>query len=437
MKPIGCAHMRLPCKWPMLRCAPRRITLMPMSGMPPPMRVIPVNPPYATALSNASAGRPGVVTAVGVVSIVLAIVQAISAFGWLGFAFTSMVTAQVQQRQTAMMNMGAYAVQPGVDAAPKGFPEPVARAVVQGLVRRHALSGTRQSHVRKLLMQQGRELLPFVEDATVSSQRIAAQVSDCGPMGGSSDYYEVGQGRLEVTDQQAIFRRTDGKVFRSNDAVVDRALTEAQITQAITQLQWVVNGNPSQVQIDAIRAKLRDPAQAVLTPGESPGTGGILSDKTLWFITSAGQVRVTPAGEIQTLNFNAPIPGTNPFSGKPISTFWAGLTMLDAAVTGLLAVPLLIAGILILRGRPIGRRMHFWWAWLKMPLAILGAMVCGFAVAEWMGALTSAPGAAPPSSAAGGWTTAVSTGTLGVVYPVVLLIVLTRQRVRRYFEGVI
>lgn len=400
------------------------------------MRVIPVNPPYASAATIAHAGRPGVVTAVGVFSIILSIVQVISAFGWLGFAFTSMLTVQVQQQQQAAMNVAAYTVQPGADTAPKGLPESTARIATQGFVRRHALPEKRQAHVRTLLMRQGLELLPFAADSTLTPQRVAAQVTDSGPMGDTADFYEIGQGRMEVTDQQAIFRRTDGKVFRSTDAVVDRAFSEVQITQAIAQLSWNIDDQPSPAQVEAIRVKLRDPTQTILAPGEIPNLGGKLTDGTFWMLTSGGQIRITPAGEVQLLSTTAPIPGTNPASGRKISTFWAGLTLLDAGVTGLLAVPLLIAGIFILRGRPVGRKMHLLWAWIKLPFALLGAVVCGFSVAEWMGALTPTSGSPPPIMASA-WTTGVVTGIASALYPVILLVVLTRERVRKYFEGVV
>ena len=157
------------------------------------------------------------------------------------------------------------------------------------------------------------------------------------------------------------------------------------------------------MQTNALRAKLRDPTQNILRPNEIVQFAGMTDDGTWWFVTSTNQVRIDSAGTLSELNLKTPMPGMNPVSGQPISTRWAGLAMLDSAVTGVLAIPLLIAGIILLRGRPFGRKMHLWWAWLKLPLALLGAMVCGFAVGEWMSLMTATTPGNPPPIAMGGW----------------------------------
>lgn len=401
------------------------------------MRVIPVTASYAAPAARSLENRPALLAALGVISIVLAIAQGISALAWMGFSFGSVVTAHQLSRRAALAPVIANApvrTEPA-DVAPDGLPDNQVHISLAGLLRKHPMSMKRQEHVRRLLRHRGRKVLPFAENASLSAARVAAQVTASGSLAGSADFYEFGRGRLEVNDLHAVFRADNGEVYRSSDAVVDRALSEDEIAQVKRALISLTGRKVSPAQFTALEIALRDPSQRLLQRSETPALAGRVHDGTIWMITSGGQIRLSVDGKITQLSATAPLPGTNPATGRQISSFWAGMALLDVLLTGVLAVMLLIAAIFLLRGRPVGRRMHVWWAWIKLPLALLGSVVCGLAVTEWSGMTMDR--ATSSQIALTGWVTGLLLAVGGALYPLVVLVAMNRPRIRAYFDSVV
>ena len=93
-----------------------------------------------------------------------------------------------------------------------------------------------------------------------------------------------------------------------------------------------------------------------------------------------------------------------------------------------LSILLLVAGILVLRQRSRGRWLHFLYAWLKIPIAIVGGLGIW-----WFG--ISLAGATGGSSL--NWFVVVTFVmiAISIAYPIALLIMLRLRSVRDYYAA--
>jgi hypothetical protein len=106
------------------------------------------------------------------------------------------------------------------------------------------------------------------------------------------------------------------------------------------------------------------------------------------------------------------------------------LAATDAAISALLAVLLLLAGVGLWHYSRRGRRLHLWWAWLKLPLAL--AAVAGYYFITLGGQLQLAGGVAPITRFILGHPEFVMS-LLVALYAIVTLIILLLPPLRRYF----
>lgn len=402
------------------------------------MNVIPVTPSYA---QSSVASRPGAVTAIGVISIILASIALITNVVSGIFGLTSITTTKVQQIVVNRQDVDRYPlVAPQSASAPDAMSDEEAFTVAAGLSRVKLLTPARMEHVKTLARVHGKTMFPFTS-GNVSAARVAGNVSDSGEVlgggGARTNYYVLGEGRLEVSDTQATFRADDGKTYRSTDPPQDNSISEPSIDAMLRSLA-PSGAPPNAAQKLTIQKLLRDPQQLIVEgdSGAQVVFAGPLKDGGIWFSTPVAQVRLDNAGKATLLSAGAPEPGTNALTGRKLTTKWANLLMLESLLSGLLAILLLIGAIFLVRGRPIGRKLCTVWALIKFPLVIAGAIFLGMAISEWLAAITS-DSSTPPSPSIAPVVIAGLHGVVGLVWATIVLIALTRASVRDYFKNVV
>jgi hypothetical protein len=102
----------------------------------------------------------------------------------------------------------------------------------------------------------------------------------------------------------------------------------------------------------------------------------------------------------------------------------------------LLAVLLLVAGLLVFRRSPASRRLHRIYAWVKIPVALAGAVGIGWMYGSLVGAFTAMPGQGQPAATMVFWMYTIGAAVLGCAYPVGLLFALRSSQVRAYYNSI-
>ena len=116
----------------------------------------------------------------------------------------------------------------------------------------------------------------------------------------------------------------------------------------------------------------------------------------------------------------------------PASVIAGGI---DAVLRLVLALLLVAAGILVLRDHRLGRRLHLIWAWIKIPAALLAAMVSWQQMSGMFASMPMTPGSPVTPQY---MDTMMLVGVLvqaafACAYPVGILIVMKTRTVRDYY----
>jgi hypothetical protein len=207
---------------------------------------------------------------------------------------------------------------------------------------------------------------------------------------------------------------------------------------------------------DAIKSKLdltlSSPAQGFFeTAATIPEVTGQITNVSYFTNNGVGQLMIsTPQGMLSldtkgnTLNSTTWGGGGAAFAAGPpfkVNMTAAVTAMTSAVLSVALAIYLLVIGILMLRQHPRAGMLHKLYAWIKIPVAIMGGIAW---VLLWTSIMSSAVAAAPGGSTpatTGAVTTAVVTGSViaivvGCLYPVSLLFALRSKTVREYYAAV-
>jgi hypothetical protein len=326
----------------------------------PPDAPIPEAVAVAYAMPDTSDIRPGIVTALGVSSIVVAVMQAGTAIMVCFMAFALYIMSAMPPPQP---------YQPTVASTnfPNGLPIERAAMLSNRMTEIANLTSKRHDSLDALLRQSGRDIAPNMLNGDINTASVKRFIVSNARTSEGHDLFLVAAGRIELSDTEATFE-PEGSTEIVTVETAKMALNVIVPTASGTSA--AVNARP-QVKVGAL-------AQAT------------------WYLTSI--------------------------------------------TSGLLCILLLIAGIMTLRGAKGGRRAHLWWAWLKLPIAILGAIGVGwmFAVfAEVGAAKNAAPGApiGPPAadSVVAGVVMAVIQGCLSVAYIAAVIIAMNLRHVRAWY----
>ena len=418
------------------------------------------NTPLAYSLPTTSVRprRPGVVTAIATTSFIVALCGLV---GGLGTAAAALVFyAHARQMGTdAQAAMRARAAQPAPvqpvrrmpEVGPEGLQETQRKAVAEALYAIHPLRPPRMAQLDAVLARHGKTLLGADADRWVVSGPAPGEVRrivlDHGQLfssgrGNPPEFFRLKSGRLELFDDRAVFYPEDGSpTIRSSLAapVVRRALTPAEVTAAVENARSLSRDRLNDAQVAALTAALSAENQKLVGPQTE--------------YSGAEPVSVTPAAEgafsIQfsqgrlDLGRDGRVLATPPAPAPPPAPSTAGLvvvlvaSLLGAALAFLLAV----AAVQTLRGLPSGRRLHFTWAWLKIPVTAVAAVTLWWMAGTFYEEAAEFQRVFPTvffSPRQTRWILQpwhpILLALIALIYPVVLLGVLRGNAVREYFH---
>jgi hypothetical protein len=319
--------------------------------------------------------RPGVMTAVGVISIVVASLSilsslsgALSGVGMLIMAKLKPPTGgyAVPQIVAAPINPAPIVTVDGVSVDPTGSPdglEPAQRQiVVDGLSAAISISSGRRKHLDVLLENSGKKMLPFVGDATTADdvrQKIIAAHSASPAL----DVIDIATGSIRLTDLNASFY-PNGK---------------GEVVQAIDPTSFAPSA----------------PTSAPMPP-----------------------------------------PITFPFRVSPVVSI---VSICENLVSLLVAGLLLAGGIALSRNSPKFWKPHWWFVWLKMPLVVVAVVAQYLTYTSMMSIMAATPGGGAMASGAFSGVmlvTSVFWGFIGLAYPVALIIALSSRTAKDYYNRV-
>jgi hypothetical protein len=213
---------------------------------------------------------------------------------------------------------------------------------------------------------------------------------------------------------------------------VGATLTAAQVRTILQKIQAASGNKLNPAQLATLRTQLRQPNQQLVPPGMfwSPVSMAMVQpDGSAFLRLAGGYLMIDAQGKVMS---QTPVGLPTTVAIHPLSMV---LVLGETAASLALAVLLLVAGMMVLRQSPSGRRLHLIYALVKLPLAIAGGI--GLVWLATGMANTFGPGGA---SAAGttpreaiGWGIALAIG--GAIYPIALLIALNTRGVRDYYRA--
>jgi hypothetical protein len=212
------------------------------------------------------------------------------------------------------------------------------------------------------------------------------------------------------------------------------ALTPAEAQTVISKVQANLGVKTlNAAQVAALTAALQNRSQQLVLPGTawSPVKSSYLeSNGTADIKLSGGSITIDAKGVVVSQYSNAAALSSFPRIG--VGPMVLGL--FDAVGSLLLAVMLLVAGIGALRHSRGSLRLHQFYGWAKIPVAILGGIAYGWMMSQM---LTSLPGFGASNGKAIFAMYAVFMAALGCAYPIGLLITLRTRTVRGYYNSIV
>jgi hypothetical protein len=386
--------------------------------------------------------RPGILTAVGVSSIIIASVSLLVNCG--GFTFANLVsklTTGVRQNsalRSAPLPLAAPAASAEYVAA-DGFSSEQRKVVIAGLAQARAISDVRQRQIDGLLADVGQQVIQLSAD-NLTTDRVAAYVTEVrsipnGSGGPPDDLFILGSGRLQVSDESAVFFAGDNPSgMRSHGGSYTDAsgthLASVQIAAVVDRVRSLCakGQEMNDPQLKSLEAELESPSQTLIVPSLSVAeaaaqvkTVQTFGDGTIAVTTNGGSMSFGPTGQA--------VPGVTAIS----QTKWAppvvarrdtSLLVLDAVLSLAAAGYLMACGIMLLRNSAVSRWMMLGYAIGKI---LLGVLSCYSIYQVALGLSARSPDS---ESTALAWMMIV--GATGFVFPVVLLIVMNLRSVREF-----
>jgi hypothetical protein len=182
--------------------------------MAQPVPAVPLNLPSPQRFER----RPGVITAIGVISAIMALGTLLGCLFVGGWALAMYATSKMPPALFTPPTAMPVAVQPTVQQGPQedeinGLPQAQRTVVINALNHAKPLSPyNRIRQVDALLAHSGHVMFPTVGDSS-TAQSIRQDVTDSGVLpsskpGRGPHYFIIGTGRIEIYDDHAVFRPT-------------------------------------------------------------------------------------------------------------------------------------------------------------------------------------------------------------------------------------
>ncbi|MGD0464391.1 MAG: hypothetical protein ABSB74_18055 [Tepidisphaeraceae bacterium] len=391
--------------------------------------------------------RPGILTAVGVGSIIIASISLIVDCGGLGFAdIVSQLAAR--GRATSVVNSAPPPLATAAIAqyvAPDGLSAGQRKIVIAGLCQVRPLSDARQKQLDALLADVGQQVIQLSAD-NLTTDRVAAYVTDVrnipngsgGPSGSggpADDLFILGSGRLQISDQSAVFfaGNSPSGIRSQGGSYTDSSgthLASEQIAAVVDRVQSLCGQGQAMndAQLKALEGELESPAQTLIVPSPSVAEAAeqvrsvqAMGDGTIALTTNSASMSFGPTGE----PFGGVVAASRMKWAPPlVAARDTTLLVLDAILSLAAAGYLLACGIVVLRNLPASRWMLLGYAIGKMLLAVLSC----YSIYE----VTLALDASSPDAKSTAFAWMMMLGTAGIVYPMVLLIVMNLKLVREF-----
>jgi hypothetical protein len=435
--------------------------------MPPlPVKALPVQD-LGYSHTYSAPGRPGVVTAMGVISIV------VGGLGILGNIFAGMYAIMF----CFMAAMGPTMLRGARFGDSVGPAEQtwLVNAMVQSQARARSpvsqpFTAQRQQVVQKLLTDHGELVFP---SRSPSSAVANAQILSSGSYINSGDpsrsfihFFMTPTGRLDVGDDFAGFYPQG--LDPSKTTAPPAGLSATQVGAAMGALKPLAQTPLSPEETAVVRRELANPYQNLIGPLDDPrtqltglpdsaGGGKILhaAGGAIFYLPPASGAQV---GEDEGISNGGPSPAAGSSTTAPatgggpagstkgppakwqMSMTAAVLTVIEAIASFGLAIYLLVVGILVFRFSRRGRWQHLVYAFLKPPLVLLcciswyiamTGMVASFAS---VGAATGRPN--PMAGAAQGFLVmCIGWAVISSLYPIALIVTVHSRTVRDYYQN--
>jgi hypothetical protein len=391
--------------------------------------------------SSGQVTRPWILSAVGVVSIIVASLSLIADF--IGLSIANVLTSMA-----AMAPPAAVATPPApvvVQArseyvGAQGLSASQRQIVIEGLSQVHALSETRQKQLDGLLADVGQEVIRLSPD-NLTTERVVAYATDVreipsGSGGEPDEMFTLGSGRLQVSDDDAVFfpDNSPSPIRSGGGSYTDSAGTHIateQIAAIVDRVRNLSNQAINGAQINSLEAELESTSQTLITPSPSVTQAAAqvlaaqsLPDGTIAVMTKNGSMSFAPTGQsfpgvmaVGAMRGNWPM-------GISLARRDTTLLMLDALLSFVAAGFLLACGIVTLRNLPASRWMHLGYAAGKIVLAILSC--CAIYTAAF------AMDAKSPDARETALAWMLIVGAVGAMYPIVLVIAMNLKSVREF-----
>lgn len=390
---------------------------------------------------SSAVSRPGILTAVGVVSIIIASISLIVDCGGLSFANIVSRLAVTRTRVSALNAAPPPVAPPAVAeyVAPDGLSANQRKIVIAGLSQSRPLSDARQKQLDGLLADVGQQVIQLSAD-NLTAERVAAYVTEVrdipnGSGGPADDLFILGSGRLQVSDESAVFFagdspsgiRSHGRSYTDSSGTHMASRQIAAVVDRVRSLCGTGQGM-NDAQVKALEDELESSSQTLIVPSPSVAEAAAqvrsvqsMGDGTIVVTTNAVSMSFGPTGQ----TFPGMVAASQmKFAPPMVARRDTSLLVLDAVLSLAAAGYLLACGIVVLRNLAVSRWMMLGYAIGKI---LLGVLSC-YSIYQVVLALdASSPDA---ESTAFAWMMIL--GVSGVVYPIVLLIVMNLKNVREF-----
>jgi hypothetical protein len=228
----------------------------------PPLVVQPLE--YSTPM----AGRPGIITAIGVISIVVGSLSLVNSLGCGAQMFFL----------TMMSRMTGGGAAPAATVAVASIPRPFGMAeesrilVVDALGEIELLTEVQRLHLHSLLEESGARIFAVPSEA-LTADFVRNNVSSSGERPGRPDgpatFFVVGQGRVDISPSEATFVPTGGgmPVTASWTEAGSEGLSEAAIGAVIARIEQLAGQQLNEQQNEAMRELLEGSDQELIDVG--------------------------------------------------------------------------------------------------------------------------------------------------------------------------
>ncbi len=415
--------------------------------IPQPVQALPFNDSYG-------ASRPGVITTLGVLNIVIGalggVVAAVSGF------FTVIFILVTAMSPMMMMHTGAPGGATEI-GGPNGFLISDRTVILQAFANKQGMSQPQKDQLEFLLADVGQKIIPApaINPNGVGGEPSADYLTQNlgGATGMNNDggvWYTVPIGTITLTDTTATFTPGLGTAtpmlartrYRSNPTPTSvTPLSPADLQAVIDRVQEYAGASPlTPAQLNLLQNQIQSNSATIIFPATDMAQllGQVaavtsLGNNTVMVAFTQGSIVLNPDGSATvTPGFN-PHPSAGVAAGRVKSpssdTIW-----IDAGLDVLLSIFLLTIGIITLRNSLVARKLMLIYVAAKVVITLLTS------VAIWsmfqtfksnMDAATAAQNSAAVDHVA--MTMMVLAAFFGLGYPLLMLLLLWTRSARAFY----